>query len=345
MHRQWRPWLISLAVTAGLYWWLLAQVDMREVVQTARSMSPRYLGAFVILLVAGVGARAVRFWLLLGRAAPLQLLTPIVMVRNLFVDLLPARIGELSYVYLLSTRAGLPAAHGLASLFLSVLFDLVALAPLLLVAAMAVGSAGTLPLPILGAAAILLGGIAYGTMRVAAPVGEWIASWLPAAGPAVAPTGPESIHATWRARTADLMGKTVTALREVERRRIFGRVMLVSLVVRLCKFGSYYFLVLASMEPLGYSVGDVGFFRVFLGIVSAELAAALPVHGIAGFGTFEAAWALSFSQLGFSVEDATTTGILTHFVSQLVEYSLGGLALLYILRWRGPHPTRVDHSP
>ena len=75
-----------------------------------------------------------------------------------------------------------------------------------------------------------------------------------------------------------------------------------------------------------------GIFRIFLGVVGAELAAALPIHGIAGFGTFEAAWALSFSQLGFSTEHAIMSGILAHAVSQLVEYSLGSGALLYVMR-------------
>ena len=56
------------------------------------------------------------------------------MARNLFVDLLPARLGELSYVYLLTKRAGRPAEDGLASLFLAVLFDLIALVPLLILA-------------------------------------------------------------------------------------------------------------------------------------------------------------------------------------------------------------------
>ncbi|HAK56071.1 MAG: hypothetical protein QF463_01365 [Vicinamibacterales bacterium] len=84
--------------------------------------------------------------------------------------------------------------------------------------------------------------------------------------------------------------------------------------------------------PLGYTAAGLGFFRVFLGVVSAELAAALPVHGIAGFGTFEAAWAMAFSQLGFSREEAIVSGILAHAVSQVVEYCLGGCALLYVMR-------------
>ena len=67
-------------------------------------------------------------------------------------------------------------------------------------------------------------------------------------------------------------------------------------------------------------------------MVSAELAAALPISGLGGFGTFEAAWALSFSQLGFSTEHAVLSGILAHAVSQMVEYVFGLAALVYIMR-------------
>ena len=330
--RRWRPWLVSLAITGGLFWFLLSQIDPAELLDTARGMTPRYLWAFVTLLLTGAVARAVRFWLLLDRGPPLHLLTAIVMARNLFVDLLPARLGELSYVYLLTQRAGRPAEDGLASLFLAILFDLVALAPLLILAILVVGGDGTVSVPVLTAAAVGLFVIAFALMRAAVPIGGWVARLL------------DPTHtATWRARTAALALKTVDALGEIQRRQIFGRVLLVSMVVRLCKFGSYYFLVLAIMGPLGYTIGRLGFFRVFLGVVSAELAAALPIHGIAGFGTFEAAWALSFSQLGFSTEHAIMSGILAHAVSQVVEYTLGICALLYVMRPGATPPTSSTH--
>ena len=331
--RHWRPWLISLAVTAGIFWYLLSQIDPAELIDTAQSMTPRYLGMFLVLLLSGAVARAVRFWLLLDRAAPLGLLTMIVMARNLFVDLLPARLGELSYVYLLTRRAGRPAEDGLASLFLAVLFDLVALAPLLILAILVVGGDGTISVPVLTAAAVALGALAFATMRVADPIGTWIAG-------TIAPTG----TAPWRVKTAHLMRRTVGALRDVQGRRIFGPVLLVSMVVRLCKFGSYYFLVLAIMTPMGYTIEGLGFFRVFLGVVSAELAAALPIPAVGSFGTFEAAWAFSFSQLGFSTEDAIMSGILAHATSQVVEYSLGGCALLYLMRPGATKPV-ASHGP
>ena len=327
--RCWGPWLAALAVTGSIFWYLLSQIDPANLIDTAVSMQPRHLWVFVVLLLAGVVARATRFWLLLGRTVPLTLLTLIVMARNLFIDLLPARLGELSYVYLLTNRAGRPAEDGLTSMFLSVLFDVVAIAPLLLVAVLVVGSGENISAPTLAAAAIVIGLVAFGLMKAAVPIGGSIVDLLSQSS-----TRPSS----WQSKGLRFIAHTVSALHDVERRHVFGQVLLISMVVRLCKFGSYYFLVLAIMGPLGYTPESLGFFRVFLGVVSAELVAVFPIHGIGGFGTFEAAWALSFSQLGFSTEDAILSGILAHATSQIVEYSLGGCALLYVMR---PRATRT----
>jgi uncharacterized membrane protein YbhN (UPF0104 family) len=318
---RWRPWLVSFTVTGGLFWYLLSQIDISELVRTAWSMTPRHLWMFVTLLLAGVILRALRFWILLNRTVPIHFLTAIVMARNLFVDLLPARLGELSYVYLITKRAGRPTEDALASLFLAVLFDVVALTPLLFLAALIVGGIADFSLPLLVTVTISLAAVACIVMWAAAPIGTWLANWIGLGHPVA-----------WRAQLAQLAERTANALREAYSRHIIVPVLLLSMVIRLCKFGGYCFLVLAIMAPLGYTVGETGIFRIFLGVVGAELAAALPIHGIAGFGTFEAAWALSFSQLGFSTEHAILSGILAHAVSQLVEYSLGSGALLYVMR-------------
>ena len=168
-------------------------------------------------------------------------------------------------------------------------------------------------------------------LKPANPLGRWLSRLLN-----------PSHRVSWRARTAGLISRTLDVLLEVERRKIFTKLLVVSTAVRLCKFGSYYFLVLAIMEPLGYAIDEIGFFRVFLGVVSAELAAALPIYGIGGFGTFELAWSFSFSQLGFSSEHAVISGILAHAVAQAVEYTLGIGALLYVMRPRAQVPPRTS---
>ena len=209
---RWLPWLASAVLSVGIFAYLLSLIDPAEILRTARRLPPGPLALYAILVLGGVLARALRFWILLGRQVGLGLLAGIVLARNLFVDRLPARVGELSYVYLLSRTGHRRAEEGLATLVLSILFDVVAI-----------------------------------------------------------------------------------------------------------------------MTALGTS-GSLQFFRVFLGTVAAELAAALPIHGIAGFGTFEGAWALAFIQLGFTREHAIVTGILAHALSQLFEYSMGACALLWLMR-------------
>ena len=323
---SWWSWCVAVVVTGGLLGYLVSQIEPAELVAAARGMTPRHFWAFVALLLAGVAARAVRFRILLGPAVPMPLLTGIVLVRNLFVDLLPARLGELSYVYLLTSRAGRRIEEGLASLMLSVAFDLVALTPLLLLALLTVGSGGAVPVPWLAAAALVLGLVALAGARVAGPLGRAVAS-------VVAPEdGPLTGR---RAELGALIRRTALAIDDAWARRVAIPVLAVSIVVRLCKFGSYFFLVLAIMGSRGDPAVDLGFFRVFLGVLSAELAAALPIPTVASFGTFEAAWAFSFTQLGFAREDAIVSGVVAHAVSQLVEYALGGLALLALLWPRG----------
>ena len=309
-------------VTGGLLGYLLSQIEPAELVAAARGMTPRHFRVFLILLLAGVAARALRFRILLGPSVRLPLLTGIVLVRNLFVDLLPARLGELSYVYLLTSRAGRRIEEGLASLMLSVAFDLVALTPLLLLALLTVGSGGSVPVPWLAAAALILGLAALAGARAAGPLGRAVAHM-------VAPEGSPTTGR--RAELGALIRRTALAIDDAWARRVAVPVLAVSIVVRLCKFGSYFFLVLAIMGSRGEPGVDLGFFRVFLGVLSAELAAALPIPTVASFGTFEAAWAVSFVQLGFSREDAIVSGVVAHAVSQLVEYALGGLALVVLL--------------
>ena len=319
--RRWRPWLISLLVTCVIFGYLLSQIELTQLVDAAVSMDPTYLWMFTILLLLGTVARAIRFWLLLGKSVSVSLLVLITMSRNLFIDLLPARLGELSYVYLLTKRGGKATEDGLASVFLAILFDLIALAPLLLLAILIVGSGSNTSRTLLATSAIILGLAGFFVMRLVVPVGNWATKRIAM-----------NERSSWFEKFIKLVNRTVEALREVQHRKIFVQVLLVSMVVRLCKFGSYYFLVLAIMTPLGYPPAALGFFRVFLGVVSAELAAALPISGLGGFGTFEAAWTLSFSQLGFSTEHAVMSGILAHAVSQIVEYVLGIIALAYLMR-------------
>jgi uncharacterized membrane protein YbhN (UPF0104 family) len=319
--RRWLPWIVSASLSVGLMWYLLSQIDPREIGRALRGIDHRALVGFAIATIVGVAARTTRFWVLLQRRVRWTFLAGVTLARGLFIDLLPARLGELSYVYLLTTRAGRPVEEGVSTLVLSVLFDLVALGPLVVLAVIVVGSGEVLPVGWLVALSVAMVALAYVAIRLAEPITRWMADRMGRGRP--------------EGRLHNLAAKlrlTSTALGQIHGRGVFASVLGISTVVRLAKFASYYFLFLAVMAPYGYTTASVGFFRVFLGVVGAELSAALPVHGIAGFGTYESVWAFTFTRLGFDREHAIISGILAHLLSQLVEYAMGAAALLWLMR-------------
>jgi len=319
--RRWLPWVVSLAISAGLLIYLLSAIDLRQLAATAAGIAPRPLLTFVVIFLVGVIARASRFWVLLGRTVPLSLLVGITLVRNLFVDLLPARLGELSYVYLVTTRARRPAEEGVATLGVAFLLDLVALSPLLLVALLVVGGGGAASTSVAIGVSVGIAAGGYAAIVMAPPTVRRVASRL--AGPGASER---------RRGAASRIAALADSLERARRDGVLLPALALSIVVRVCKYGSSYFLVLAILTPLGYTAGELGAARVFLGNVAAEVAASLPIHGLGGFGTYEAAWSIALEELGYPREHAIISGVLAHTISQLFEYVLGGLALVWIMR-------------
>jgi uncharacterized protein (TIRG00374 family) len=319
--RAYRPWLVSLAVAIAAFAYLLSQIEIEQLQRAVRNLSPVPLGAYVLLTAVGVLARSGRFWLLLGRTVPFRQMIGITLVRNLFVDLLPARTGELSYVYMLARVARRPVEEGIATLMLAFMLDLVALGPLLCAAALTV-PAGGLSTGWLVVAAIVFTGAGVASILLLEPAARAVRAIL------TRRSSPR-LHG-WAHRFEG----AAQAFERCRRTGAFVPLLAISLVVRLCKFGGYYALVMAVILPMGYALEGIAPLRVFLGVLAAEITASLPIHGIAGFGTFELAWAFSFEQLGFPRQHAIVSGIVAHAVSQLVEYSAGAVSLMILLRPR-----------
>jgi uncharacterized membrane protein YbhN (UPF0104 family) len=106
-----------------------------------------------------------------------------------------------------------------------------------------------------------------------------------------------------------------------------------SVVIRLLKFAAYWSLLLGVVAEHDLGARDLPFWTVFLGITGAELSATLPIHGIAGFGTYETAWKIGFERLGVSPRVAILSGFATHLLSQIYDYAVGLVALALALAW------------
>ena len=112
---------------------------------------------------------------------------------------------------------------------------------------------------------------------------------------------------------------------------VFFRIFLLSLLVRLAKYASLGVLLAALLKGSGFGDALLSPSKVFLGIVSSEMSASLPVSGIAGFGAYQGTWSAAFTLLGMPASLAATTGVSHHLFTQAYGYSLGILALLALL--------------
>jgi Tol biopolymer transport system component/uncharacterized membrane protein YbhN (UPF0104 family) len=316
---------LSLALTVMVFAVLLRTVKPADVLDLIRNADRRGVAAFVVLSLSMSGFRTWRYIILLnqagyrvGRAA----LYLVVLVRNLCSDLLPARIGTLVYIFLVTTRLGVPGGAATSSFSLSFVFDIVAVAPLLLVAASLAGWGGAVSPMVFAGGALVIGLAALGVVWLL-PFGFGLAANLLHQFPILPGRMRVALAATFENAAADV--------RTARRSGIYGELLVLSVLVRLCKYAALVVFLAALLKPMGIVHDTAGIARSFVGICAAELAASLPVSGIAGFGAYEGTWSMVFQWLGFPAVLAQTTSISHHLFTQAYGYGLGLAALCLLL--------------
>lgn len=330
--------VFSVFVTAGIFAWLFSHITLREVADLLRNVDPRGVALFLLASLGMSFFRAWRYRVILrssGFAPGRFAMYLVVLVRNTFSDFLPARLGTLVYIYIITTRLGIPFGAATSSFALAFIFDMLALVPLIAWAAVGLGGGSLWVL--IGFGAVLTVAMVWG-LAILPRLIEWMAARvgrLPLLGAAR--------RDAWR------LG--LQAVREdLQRTRaagIYGRVFMLSLMVRIFKYASLYLFLFALVAPLGYGWSRLPVAHVFTGLCAAEAAASLPISGLAGFGAYEGAWATVFRMLLFPAPLAKMTSIAHHLFTQLYGYSLGAVALLVLLLplWRRVSPAPQTLPP
>ncbi len=248
----------------------------------------------------------------------------VTMSRNMFTDMLPARLGELSYIAMLNLGFKVRVDACLSSLALSFVFDLIALALLLL------GMIGYqlilfgVELWLVATVIILLvlcGLLLFFLFPTLQRVSERLSEIFPGNG-----KGTRKIE-----RLVKLLRDTSFSLQNAARRGIIGRVLVLSLGVRIAKYAGLYLLfcgvVSGSFSDITKDIVDV-----VIALVSAEAGAGLPLPTFMSFGTYEAGGTLALIALGASKASSIVVMLAVHIWSQLIDYAFGiGATILFTL--------------
>ncbi len=316
-----------MLVSIGLLLFLLTKIKLDDFIRTFQNIAIPALLGFVFFSLAGSVLRAWRYkWLLHPHAIKWKDILMVTFIRNLFVDLLPARIGSLSYIYILNKRLKYSFESSSSTFIIAFLFDFLTLSPILITAIFFVGMGSTaLSIPIMVLLSVIFFLIFFLIFWKVIPLSNLVlkiySSFLKTT---------QLRKKKWAVLSLEKIKSSIDSLEQIQKRKIYWPVFLLSLFIRMAKYISLFLLLFSLLYSHGLLFDAVNFFKTVLGITGAELSSALPVKGIGGFGTWESAWVLTSRLIDFEDRLAIISGIGIHLISNLFEYALGIISLLIL---------------
>jgi len=325
--------VISALLTVLLIFIVFSESSLSELHRIARDLSTPFLIAFITCSITALFLRALRYRLMLAamRIESLPSFWRILLitgVRNAFVDFLPARLGELSYIYFLNCF-GVRVASGISSFGLCIVLDLLSL---ILVAALFAlcsiafefGSGPTLHFNStnLFVAFLVLSAIFGFGLYVLVHLHGIFSYMSEIVG-----------KMSFLKRAEPILRMISLDLDRVKNYRVLAWLLLVTIALRVAKYSGLYFLALSILGAWNISwqaLSPLGSFAVF---VVSEASASLPISGLMGFGVYEGVWSTLFSYACGNICDglpATTIAFSVHLITQIIGYGIGILCLFLI---------------
>lgn len=327
--------VLSLAVSLALVLLLLhlagragSAPGLGGLAGTLRNLSLPLAGAYLVAQVVALLLRAERYRVLLRGAGEPRVpgLLPLCFVtaaRNMFVDMVPARAGELSYVALLNRRYGVQVRSCVSSLGVAVFLDFAALLAVL-AAIFALAPTGAGVRGGLGAkAALLVALVAVLAVGLFAGI-RFVVRLLRSL--------PQSLRERRLVLSAgSFLGSVADDIDTMRASGAMPRALLLSLGLRVFKYAGLYAAFLAVTIPSFRQLAGAPVREVIAALIAGEGAAGLPVPTFMSFGTYEAGALAAFVGFGFPAAQTVLALLALHLVSQAVDYTLGGLGLIGVI--------------
>jgi uncharacterized protein (TIRG00374 family) len=308
---------LSGILSAAILVYMFATLDWQEVYLLAKRLRWPWLISSLLAYFVSLVLRTERFRDLLYSQSPrrLELLT-ITSLHNMFNYLLPARSGELSYLFLTKDRLKMPLSESAATLFASRVYDFLSTALILLVVlpfawdklpSWALRASLTFSLGVIGICVFI-----FILVQNASVLNRISPSRL------------------WLSRLWSWFKKVIAGLQEIQRRKKHLRVALLTIGIWACLYANLFFIC----RGLGY---EVDFFQVILVSLLMIPLSLAPVQGFANLGTHELAWVTILMIFGSAYQSALYVAFGTHFLAMAIILFYGLLSLA-VMQFLSPLP-------
>ncbi len=322
--------ILSILITLGIIIVLLLQISLRDLYTLLRTVDPLWAALGSIAYLLATLFRALRFkWLIHSKAIPFSDLFRITAFYHLSLMVLPSKLGELSYPYLLNKNSGMNVTEGLASLIISRVYDFIIILVVLLF--VSIGFQGLFELNpplVIVLFTLLVGFLIFGLFYMSSIL-RWASNGL-------------GRMSNWvgsrNARLVLLIQKKMNDMSEdfhaIKSRHTYFPVSLTSLASWVMIFCTFY----AYMKGFGV---EIPFTKMIFGSTVGVVANALPVSGIGNWGTLEAGWAAGFLMVGLSKEKAIATGFGVHIIVFIVCAIISFFCWITYKKQKNPSPSNL----
>lgn len=255
MLKSWKFWL-GCVLLIGLVWLVEDSIGWNNIATSWQAIPPQSLIIALVLMLTSYLLRAVRFYdffqpQVKGAFAPLLRIT---VLHNFFNNMLPMRSGEAAFPVLMKTRFGIPYSHSAPGLLWLRLLDLYALLALAFISLQVLIPWGV-EVRVLLAIVVILAPLA--ALLVQNQLRRYLAS-----------------HQGWKLKAAELMAALP------EHPATFIRALFWTFINWVLKLAVYSWLLQVFT--------GLDLHKTWMGATTGELSSVLPIHGVAGAGTYEA---------------------------------------------------------
>lgn len=307
--------VVGLLVTIFLVWFLLKQISVRDILGIFNELPILFILLAFLFYTGSLLLRSVRFKVLIEEL-PFRRMFDMVCVHNMMLNILPARTGEVSFIYLVK-KTGLRGTKAVAALVISRIFDFISLSLLFLLFALfiervSIAMGEVIDFIILFALLLiicLLFVVYFGNLSLKI-IRKLVA-----------------ILGIGRLRGVPfLMEKIEFLIKSFEIVRLnkkFSVILFVSILIFVAQFLMMYVLI------IGMDI-TIPFISMFTAIALFSIVSSIPIQSLAGLGTFEGFWTLSFVLVGLDKSLSISSGFVQHILLIVFFLILGFYGMLQI---------------
>jgi len=302
---------------------LLTQINFRDLSQLLFAIKPAHLilGGFVYLCKASVRSYRITRLNKSSSLSHLRMLR-LSLASSLASQILPFKLGEFSYVYLLKKDDKASLSQGLSSLVILRVFDVLAVAILFLGISLWEGlpdDLSTYYVPIL----IFMGGVAFafGIWMLASRLKGFALGQLRRLKVFSLPAVEKSLQG---------VESIIDSLKQYKSAE-YPLFILLAVLEWLINYATFHVIMLG----MGFTPS---FFVTVVAVSFSILASILPINSLGNFGTQEAGWATGMILMGYSKVDAISSGFATHLITLGYMLLFGGIAWISYWLTSAPAP-------